>query len=109
MPRPVLPSKKVTVPVAFAAGAVDMATVVVRVTACPTPDGFADDARVTLRVALLTTWLTWLDVLAANTLSPEYTAVIGCEPTESTESDRVALPFGCMDAVPNRVPLVPPS
>jgi len=49
VPTVVLPSLKVTVPVAA-----DGVTVAVNVTGDPSPDGFADEVRLTLVFALLT-------------------------------------------------------
>ena len=58
VPRIVVPSLKVTVPVA-----VEGETVAVNVTAAPDVAGFGEDARTVVVGALLTTWLTEDDVL----------------------------------------------
>ena len=51
-------------------------TLAVKVTDCPKFDGFSDEVRAVVVVALLTTWLTAFDVLAAKFESPLYTALI---------------------------------
>jgi hypothetical protein len=58
VPRVVLPSRNVTVPVA-----VDGVTVAVKVTEEPYVDGFAEEARVTEEVAVLTVCVSAEDVL----------------------------------------------
>ena len=65
MPRVVLPSLKVTVPVAA-----DGVTVAVKVTEEPYVDGFAEEVRVTVEVALLTVCVSVDDVLELSLESP---------------------------------------
>ena len=57
VPRDVVPSRNCTVPVANAGE-----IVAVNVTDCPTVDGFAEEASVTLEAALLTVCTTAVDV-----------------------------------------------
>ena len=54
VPRVVVPSRKVTVPVGLPAPGATGATVAVKVTDCPNTDGLADEATVVVVVALLT-------------------------------------------------------
>jgi hypothetical protein len=58
VPSVVLPFVNVTVPVAVVG-----ATVAVNVTEAPYADGFADEASVTVVLALFTTWISSKDVL----------------------------------------------
>jgi hypothetical protein len=58
VPNVVLPSLKVTVPVAA-----EGETVAVKVTETPAADGFDDEVRVTVVVALFTVWVSAEDVL----------------------------------------------
>jgi hypothetical protein len=58
VPSVVVPSLKVTVPVA-----VEGETVAVNVTDEPYADGFADEARVIVVFALFTTWVSTAEVL----------------------------------------------
>ena len=58
VPRVVVPSLNVTVPVA-----VEGETVAVKVTEEPNVDGFAEEASVTVVFALLTVWVSTEDVL----------------------------------------------
>ena len=58
VPNVVLPSLKVTVPVAA-----EGETVAVKVTVTPDADGFDDEVRVTVVVALFTVWVSAEDVL----------------------------------------------
>ena len=68
------------------------ATLAVKVTDCPSFDGFSDEAKVVVVVALPTTWLTAFDVLRAKVESPPYTALIGSVPTFSVEVVKLAEP-----------------
>jgi len=54
VPSVVAPSRKVTVPDGLPAPGATTATVAVKVTLCPTVDGFTDDVRLVLVLALLT-------------------------------------------------------
>jgi hypothetical protein len=65
VPRLVVPSKKVTVPVAN-----DGVTVAVKVTASPTTEGLREEASVVLVLAWLTIWLRGGDVLPESLASP---------------------------------------
>jgi hypothetical protein len=58
VPSVVLPSVNVTVPVAFTG-----VTVVANVTDEPCADGFADEASVTVVLALFTVWVSTAEVL----------------------------------------------
>jgi hypothetical protein len=88
--RTVVPSSKVTVPVTVPTNW--GFTLAVKVTDCPTLDGFKDEAKVVLVVALLTTWFTGFDVLPANIESPPYTAAIALVPTGRVEVVKLAEP-----------------
>jgi hypothetical protein len=54
VPRVVVPSKNVTVPVGLPAPGLTTVTVAVKVTLCPEVDGFTDEARPVAVLALLT-------------------------------------------------------
>jgi len=56
-------------------------TLAVKVTDCPTLDGFRDEAKAVVVVALPSTCFTAFDVLLAKFESPAYTALIAlvCE------------------------------
>ena len=88
VPRVVLPSLKVTVPVA-----VDGETVAVNVTEEPYVDGFDDDVTVTVVFTLLTVCVNTDDVLLLSFASPPYEAVIECVPPVSVEMLKVAFPL----------------
>ena len=75
VPREVTPSKNSTDPVAVPAPGAVAATVAVKVTDCPKTEGVVE-ANVVVVLALLTTWLTAVLVLARKLESLEYTAVI---------------------------------
>lgn len=79
VPRVVLPSLKVTVPVTIPPYCGE--TVAVNVTACPAVDGFEDELRAVLVLALEITWLRAGEVLAAYVVSPLYTAEMDRVPT----------------------------
>ena len=87
VPNDVAPSSKVTVPVA------PVVTVAVKVTLAPKVEGFAEDARVIVEVALFTTWDTAVDTAVLKLESPPYCAVIECVPTASELVVRVATPL----------------
>ncbi len=70
VPSVVLPFVNVTVPVAVVG-----ATVAVNVTEAPYADGFADEASVTVVLALFTTWISSKDVPPLYFALPPYTAV----------------------------------
>ena len=89
--RIVAPSLKVTLPVGVPLNC--GATLAVKVTDCPTFDGFCEEANAVVLVALLTTWLTAFDVLPGRLESPPYTALITGVPTFSAEVVKVAEPL----------------
>jgi hypothetical protein len=63
----VAPSRKSTVPVGVPAG---LLTVAVKVTACPAPAGFSEEAMDVVEAALLMVCVTAVDVLPAKVASP---------------------------------------
>jgi hypothetical protein len=65
VPKVVLPSLKVTVPVAA-----DGVTVAVNVTDVPKPEGFSDDVKVVVDVALFTVCVRVVEVLLLSLASP---------------------------------------
>jgi hypothetical protein len=67
-------------------------TLAVKVTDCPTFDGFGDEAKAVVVVALFTTWVIAFDVLLAKFESPPYIAVIEFVPTGSVEVVKLAEP-----------------
>jgi hypothetical protein len=67
-------------------------TLAVKVTPCPTFDGFGEETQVVVVVALFTTWLTACDLLPPKFESPPYTAVIALVATGSVEIVKVAEP-----------------
>jgi hypothetical protein len=80
VPSVVPPSANVTVPVA-----VEGVTVAVNVTDEPYTDGFADEARFTVVLALFTVCVNAEDVLLLSYASPPYEAVIEFDPTASVD------------------------
>ena len=76
LPITVVPSRKLTVPVGVPAPGADTATVAVNVTLCPNVDGFRDEVRAVVVLALLTTWDTAVLVLPLKLVLPRYCAVI---------------------------------
>ena len=70
VPNSVTPSLNVTVPAGVPTPVAPVATVAVHVTACPTFEGFKDEATAVVVVFLFTTWLTAVEVLVANVASP---------------------------------------
>ena len=81
----VAPSLKMTVPVGVPLPGETALTVAVKVTDCPNTDGLADEATVVLLLAWLTVCVRTDEVFVLKLLSPLYTAVIGCEATDSAE------------------------
>jgi len=77
----------VTVPVAVVG-----VTVAVNFTDEPYADGFADEASVTVVLALFTLWISSKDVLPLYFALPPYEAVRKCEPGASFELLKVACP-----------------
>jgi hypothetical protein len=88
VPSAVVPSLKVTVPVA-AAGEI----VAVNVTEEPYVDGFVEDVSVTVVFTLLTVCVSTEEVLVLSFASPPYAAVIEFEPTAKVEMLNVAFPL----------------
>jgi len=76
LPITAAPSRKLTVPVGDPAPGAVTVTVAVNVTDCPNTDGFTDEVRLVLVLALLTTWLTAVLVLVLKLTLPTYVAVI---------------------------------
>jgi len=70
-PSEVEPSKNSTVPFAVPAPGEPAATVAVKVTDWPKTEGFAEDVKVVVVLALFTTWLTAVLVLVTKLASPE--------------------------------------
>jgi len=100
VPRVVLPSVNVTVPVAVAG-----VIVAVNFTDEPYAEGFADEASVMVGLALFTIWVSTEDVLPLYFVLPPYEAVIECEPAASFGLLKVACPLLSVP-VPR---VVPPS
>ena len=67
-PRVTVPFLNVTVPAGVPLNCGD--TVAVKVTDSPTVEGFADEANAVVVLALVTTWLTAVDVLVVNETLP---------------------------------------
>ena len=67
-------------------------TLAVKVTDCPKFDGFSDEAKAVVVVALFTTWLTVFDLLGAKFKSPPYTALIAVVLAMSAEVVKLAEP-----------------
>jgi hypothetical protein len=65
----------------------------VNVTFWPKVDGFTEEPRVVLLVALLTTCVTVFEVDVALLPSPLYVAVIACDATLSVVVEHPALPL----------------
>jgi hypothetical protein len=87
VPRDVAPSWKVTVPVA------PVVTAAESVTLAPKAEGLREEVRVTVGVAMLTTWDTAVEVAPSKLVFPPYCAVIECVPTPSELVARVATPL----------------
>jgi len=90
VPIVVLPSMKLTVPLGVTP--VDEVTVAVKVTSCPTLDGFGAEPSTAVVMALFTVWVKVADVLLANRASPPYTATIFSEPAGRLDVLKVACP-----------------
>ena len=67
-------------------------TLAVKVTDCPEFDGFSDEVRAVVVVALLTIWLTVFDALPTKIESPPYTAVTAVVPAGSDDVAKMAVP-----------------
>jgi len=70
LPMFVAPSRKLTAPVGVPAPGAVTVTVAVKVTDCPNTDGFAEDVRLVLVFALLTTCETAVLVLVLKLALP---------------------------------------
>src|SRR5580658_2184914 len=103
VPRTVVPSSKVTVPVGVPEPGALAVTVVVNVTDWPKSDGLADELTLVLVPSSPTVWLTADDVLPVKSLSPPYTTVIECVPTDREDVLKVATPEPFSVAVPRTV------
>jgi hypothetical protein len=114
----VAPSKNEIVPVNVPA--VAEVEVAVKVTDCPTVEGFREDATVVAVAAVPPTFTTCVnagEVLAAKLASPPYRAVMECEPAASVEVRSVASPPAPtvpvpMDVAPSKnvaVPVMAPA
>src|ERR1700683_1825264 len=103
VPSTVVPSSKVTVPVGVPEPGALAVTVVVNVTDWPKSDGFVDELTLVLVPSSPTVWLTAGDVLPVKSLSPPYTTVIECVPTEREEMLKLATPEPFSVAVPRTV------
>jgi hypothetical protein len=77
-------------------------TLAVNVTDCPKVEGFSEEVKVVVVVALLTTCFNAFDVLLAKFESPPYTAVIELVPTLRVEVVKLAEPLLSVP-VPNTV------
>src|ERR1041384_2227479 len=76
-------------------------TVAVKLTDWRNTDGFADEVTPVVVSALLTVWVTLVEVLVAYWKSPPYTALIVWLPTDSDELVRVACPDPSSVPVPS--------
>jgi hypothetical protein len=83
----------------------EVVTVAVNVTDWSPIEGFNDEASDVVVGARLTTWVSTLDVLAANVELPPYCAVIGCDATASEDVVRVATPLPLSVPEPIDAPL----
>jgi hypothetical protein len=92
VPKVVVPSLNVTVPVGVPAPGDTGATVAVNVTDWPKTAGFAEEVTLVVVAVWLTVWATTADVLAVKLVSPLYTAVMLWEPAPSDEVLNVAVP-----------------
>jgi len=70
VPKVVVPSLKVTLPVGIPAPGATAVTVAVNVTSWPEGEGLVDDIRMVLVDAWLTVWVAVDELLEANVLSP---------------------------------------
>ena len=93
VPRVVVPSRNVTVPVGVPSAGATAETVAVKVTGWPGWDGFAEEVSATDVLPWLTTWVSAVDVALVKFVSPEYAAVTLWLPTSSALVANVATPF----------------
>src|SRR5439155_18343149 len=92
VPRVLVPSLKVTVPVGVPAPGLFAVTVAVKVTACPDTEGLAEELTNVVVPAFLTVWVSGLDVLPLKFASPPEDAVIECDATAGVLVVNVAWP-----------------
>jgi len=76
VPIVIVPFRNVTVPVGVPAPGATTVTVAVKLTLCPTADGFGDEVTLVLVLALFTTCETAALVLVLKLALPRYVAVI---------------------------------
>ena len=109
LPREVVPSSNVTVPVG--APPADGCTVAVNTTDWLNVAGFRFEATVVAEVAWLMVWVREADVLAAKLPSPLYFAVMECEPTDKLDKESCAALLETVavpkEVVPSRKVIVP--
>src|SRR5260370_32871979 len=91
-PRLVTPSLNCTVPVGVPEPGGTAETVAVKVTAWPKVDGLLFEVTAVALPARLTFWLSAGLVLPAKLLSPLYTAVMPCAPTDNDDAEDEAVP-----------------
>jgi hypothetical protein len=115
VPMLVAPSLNVTVPEGVPT-VLGPLTVAVKVTLWPCAEGLGEDASVVVLDAVLTVCDTAVEVLTANLASPEYLAVIECEPMESVAvwnvawpELRVPLPICVLPSKNSTVPVIVPA
>jgi hypothetical protein len=92
VPNVTVPSRNVTVPEGLPAPGATTVTVAVKVTLCPTIDGFRDEVMLVVVLALLTAEVNTPLVLPLKFVSPAYEAVIEWDPTASALVVNVAVP-----------------
>ena len=109
LPREVVPSISVTVPVGVPPA--EGCTVAVNTTDWPNVAGFRLEATVVAEVAWLMVWVREADVLAVKLLSLLYFAVMECEPTDKLDRESCAALLETAavprDVVPSRNVIVP--
>jgi hypothetical protein len=104
VPRAAAPSRNVTVPVMVPR--VEDVTVAVNVTFAPVVDGFNDEVTTVDVVAVPAALIVWVkagEVLEAKFESPEYCAVMLCEPCESVAVENDAAPEATATGAPSCV------
>lgn len=101
VPRTVVPSLKVNVPVGEPPN--PGVTVAVNVTDCPLTDGFREETTELLVAALFTVWVKAAEVLASKSVFPEYAAVIEFAPKLSDAVAKAATPLAFNETLPKTV------
>lgn len=107
--RVVAPSLKVTVPPGVPPPGADADTVAVKVTDCPTTDGFVDDVTDVVVAAAFTTCDTAAEDDPAYGAEPAYAAVIDLVPADAGATVHVAVPALSVWEPPAHVRADPPS